>query len=141
MLNKCETLFCSARNFNYCSMPTYDNGSFPSPPPPFSQWGPLFFLSLTPGGGRKREEPKAKAAAAAATDPSSSATARKKRGIRCPLWCHFGGRGGRGLDLRGVVEKREGKDVIPSSLSSHAMGRRNIRGIASSSSFPLIAVV
>ncbi len=47
--------------------------------PPFSQWGPLFFLSLTPGGGRKREEPKAKAAAAAATDPSSSATARKKR--------------------------------------------------------------
>ncbi len=52
MLNKCETLFCSARNFNYCSLPTYDNGSFPSPPL-FTMGAP--FLSLSDSRGRKKK--------------------------------------------------------------------------------------
>ena len=108
MLNKCKTLFCSARNFNCCSMPTYDNGSFPSPPP-FSQWGPLFFLSLTPGGGRKREEPKAKAAAAA-TDPSSSATAeRGEEGNPLPIVVSLWGEGRKRLRSPWCSRKERGK--------------------------------
>ncbi len=106
-------------------------------PPLFTMGAP--FLSLSDSRGREekgRAEGKGRRRRHRSLFFRHRPKEEEKRGIRCPLWCHFGGRGGRGLDLRGVVEKREGKDVIPPSLSSHAMGRRNIRGIAYSS-FPL----